>query len=541
MRRTSFCIAVLLIVLAACRSNNNRSHQGQTRLVPRNHAINSSNAYNSLFIDSQAVEQYIRKQQTDEEMAYRIRNFYNRRNYEFAWMDKDGLTEQALGFHSLYHFQRDTGKLNKSLETRIDDLMSEDSPRVAAHDPGMIKTELQLTEKFLRYGEAQAQQWPDSAELWLPAQKMTARQLAGTFLTDNKTETDNAGFKGLTKALKQYLEIASKGGWPVVPEGKYKKGMHSPAIALLRKRLQVTGELEAKDTASAVFDDALEAAVKNFQAHHGHTADGLVTPSLVKEMNVPVQNRIQQLLVNLQRVRWMPAAVPGKLILVNIPEFMLHVWEDDRKAFDMPVIVGKEGHNTTMFYGDLNEIVFSPYWNLPPGIIRREVLPAMEKNKNYLEENQMEITGERNGLPVIRQLPGEKNALGKVKFLFPNSFNIYFHDTPAKDLFNRDKRAYSHGCIRLSDPVKLAQYLLQDRPGWDSAHIDSAMNAGKEKYVELKQKVPVIITYLTAWVDETGALQLREDIYGHDDKLAAKLLLDPVLHRTEDSTELAKE
>ena len=176
-----------------------------------------------------------------------------------------------------------------------------------------------------------------------------------------------------------------------------------------------------------------------------------------------------------------------------------------------------------MFTGNLNQIVFSPYWNVPSSIVEKEILPAMQRNPNYLASQNMEIVKQTSNLPVIRQLPGPKNSLGKVKFLFPNSFNIYFHDTPAKSLFERDKRAYSHGCIRLAEPEKMANYLLRNNPEWTPERIHEAMNSGDEKYVKLKNPVPVFITYYTAWVDESGQLNFREDIYSHDKKLAEKM------------------
>jgi murein L,D-transpeptidase YcbB/YkuD len=216
------------------------------------------------------------------------------------------------------------------------------------------------------------------------------------------------------------------------------------------------------------------------------------------------------------------------LILVNIPEFVLHVYEGNKKAFDMNVVVGKEGHNTMMFNGDLNQVVFSPYWNVPPSIVKDEILPAVNRNPGYLASQNMEQVGMEGDLPRIRQLPGPKNSLGRVKFLFPNSFNIYFHDTPAKSLFEKDKRAYSHGCIRLSDPGKMANYLLRDNPEWTPERIEEAMNSGTEKYVKLKKAVPVIITYYTAWVDESGRLNFRDDIYSHDASLAQKMFVNPM-------------
>jgi len=299
----------------------------------------------------------------------------------------------------------------------------------------------------------------------------------------------------------------------------------------IKKRLQVTGEYNGADT-TTLYDSSLVQAVKNFQANYGYTPDGIVTAALVKEMNVPVEQRIQQLLINLDRMRWMPSKPKGNLMLVNIPEFVLHVMDGENKVFDMNVVVGKDGHNTMMFTDDLNQVVFSPHWNVPPSIVQKEIMPAMERNPNYLASQNMEIVKEEDGLPVIRQLPGGSNALGKVKFLFPNSFNIYFHDTPSKSLFKRDKRAFSHGCIRLQEPEKMANYLLRDDPSWTPEKINEAMNSGEEKFVKLKTPVPVFITYYTAWVDEQGRLNFREDIYGHDAKLAHKMFTNTTMKTT---------
>jgi L,D-transpeptidase YcbB len=238
---------------------------------------------------------------------------------------------------------------------------------------------------------------------------------------------------------------------------------------------------------------------------------------------VPARQRLEQIMMNLERMRWMPTEPSGNLIIVNIPEFKLHMYEGKQKAFEMVVVVGKVGHNTMMFNGDLNQVVFSPHWNVPPSIVKNEILPAMERNPNYLAAQNMEQTGTEGGLPVIRQKPGSKNALGKVKFLFPNSFNIYFHDTPSKSLFERDKRAFSHGCIRLAEPEKMANYLLRNEGDWTAQKINAAMNSGSEKFVKLKESVPVVITYYTSWVDDLGRLNFRDDVYGHDKKLAEKM------------------
>ena len=304
------------------------------------------------------------------------------------------------------------------------------------------------------------------------------------------------------------MVIAKKGNWDTIPVSKTKfiTGKPFPELLLFKKRLAATGEFTVTDT-TAIFTPELDSAIRNYQGTHGITADGKITTPLIQSLNVPVLKRIQQLLVNMERMRWMPVKKEGKLILVNIPEFALHVTEGNSHIKHMDVVVGKEGHNTTMFSDDLEDIVFSPYWNVPPSIVTKELLPAMKKNRNYLKEKHMEIVSNNGGgTPTIRQLPGVDNSLGKVKFLFPNSFNIYFHDTPQKDLFQKDRRALSHGCIRLSDPVWMANYLLENSPEWTPEKIEEAMNSGVEKTVHLKHSVPVIITYYTAWVDENGKM-----------------------------------
>lgn len=339
---------------------------------------------------------------------------------------------------------------------------------------------------------------------------------------DRKSASEN--YNRLREQLKKYHQIAKDGGWPAISgtAAPLKKGSSGPLVSQLKKRLAVTGEFQENDT-SAAYTPQLDSALKTFRQLHGLKPDGPVNDTLIHILNVPVEKRIAQILVNMNRMQWAPQQAEN-YIEVNIPSFMLHVLEGGRKAFEMPVVVGKEGTNTMMFTGDLNQIVFSPYWNIPASIVKEEILPAMQKNPDYLKRENMEVV-EQGEIPTIRQLPGKDNSLGKVKFLFPNSFDIYFHDTPAKGLFAKEKRAFSHGCIRLADAQKMAAYLLRDDPEWTEGKITKAMNAEKEQHVKLKKPVPVRINYYTAWVDEGGRINFRDDVYGHDDKTARKMFL----------------
>lgn len=537
--KTRLLYLIIVAGIAACNNNPSQPAGNKTsavpqeppkqRLVSRDQSINAGNAYSNLFLDSTTLEHFIARQQPGGEIAAALRNFYNGRNFEFAWFAGDGFTEQALAFRTLYDYTKDSSTNRKQLDNVLDELMEKDSLPIAEPDAAIIKTELLLSWRFINYLAAtykSADRREAAMQQLVPSRRQPAMQLAENIIDgkDDISLFDNAGYDRLKGQLKQWVSLVKNGGWPVLPAAKkkYRKGSNAPFVKNLKKRLQAAGMMDNADS-SALFDDATETAVKTFQASMGITPDGVVTPSLIREMNRPAADRLRQLLVNIERMRWQPLENGGKHIAVNIPEFKLHAWEGKTKAFDMAIVVGKEGHSTVMFAGSLDRVVFSPYWNVPESIVRKEILPGMKKNRQYLADHDMEITGERNGLPVVRQLPGEKNELGKVKFLFPNSFNIYFHDTPHKWLFTRDKRAFSHGCIRLENAAKMAAWVLQPMPGWDTAHIDSAMNAGKEQTVKLGEPVPVLIGYYTAWVDENGALQFRQDIYKHDEKLAAKL------------------
>jgi len=539
MKKILIVFGLSVIVLSCTDStgeNTEKVTKEEKNISKIDDSITPSNSYSDLFLDSSALRSFITQNKISDSIARRLQSFYNTRNYQFAWFSSDGLTEQARGFWNLHDYvttyEDDSSLKDKKLQKKMDRLIAEDELSVNASNKDYINTELTLTQHFIMYMLSNYEKGyvkRKEMERFVPRKKEDPVAL-GDSLVNKKHKDDkyfedvNESYKALKDQLDKYLSIAKNGGWSQVNSIKkpLKKGTSSPEIAIIKKRLMITGDLATNDT-SQVFNDTLVTAVKNFQARHGFSETGVINDSLIKEMNIPVTQRIEQLLMNMDRMRWLANEPTGNLIVVNIPEFVLHVYEGKQKAFDIDVVVGKEGHNTMMFNGDLNQVVFSPYWNVPPSIVAKEILPAMEKNPNYIAKENMEITGNDDGLPVVRQKPGAGNALGKVKFLFPNSFNIYFHDTPSKSLFNRDTRAYSHGCIRLKEPEKFANYVLRNQPEWTPEKISEAMNSGEEKYVKVKDPIPVIITYYTAWVDENGRLNFRQDIYGHDEKLAVKM------------------
>lgn len=507
------------------------------KVTDRDYSITAENAYNNIFLDSMAMEKYIENRQlSDKKIARRIRSFYNARNYQYAWFAPTGLTEQARFFWNQYDYAvthlKDTSLTNTLFYKRAENYINQEKVIFNIKDTTMLNTEFGLTEHFIRYINSTYEKGyvkRKEQEKFIPIKKMYPMIMADSLLNkkhkDEKYYEDvNEMYAALKKQLAIYYNIARFGGWGEIPviKSSLKKEASDPIIPLVKKRLQLTGEMPGKDS-SPVFTDTLEMAVMKFQKCLGYKPTGVLSAGLIKDMNVPADKRVQQILINMDRMRWMPQQPKGNLIIVNIPEFMLHVYDGNQSVFDMVVVVGKVGNNTMMFNGDLSYLVFSPYWNVPQSIIKNEIMPALARNPNYLEKKNME----RNG-SGIRQRPGPGNALGKVKFIFPNSFNMYFHDTPSKGFFNEDKRAFSHGCIRLSEPQKMAEWLLRNEKEWTKEKIVAAMNRSTEQTVKLKEPIPVFIIYYTAWVDKEGNLHFRDDVYKHDAELAAKMFdLDP--------------
>jgi murein L,D-transpeptidase YcbB/YkuD len=335
----------------------------------------------------------------------------------------------------------------------------------------------------------------------------------------SKFEPVNRQYNFLKDELLKYYEMQKTGNWNTIRLPKKSLKLHDTAqvIMTIKKNLFLAGDLIEKDSTN-VFNESLETAIKSFERRHGLKEDGIITMAMINEMNKPILERLRQILINMERIRWMPVQPETDYLLVNIPEFKLHVYEKGEFSFNMNVVVGTALNNTVVFSASLRYIVFSPYWNVPSGILKKEILPAIQRNPNYLAENHMEWYGD-----AVRQKPGPWNALGLVKFLFPNNYSIYLHDTPSKSLFSLDKRTFSHGCIRVAEPFRLTKFLLRNEPPWDSLKIMKAMRLGSERTVTLKETTPVVIGYFTAWVDRDGKLNFRDDIYGHDKKMKAHL------------------
>ena len=358
-------------------------------------------------------------------------------------------------------------------------------------------------------------------------------------------------YRELQKKLAEYRALAAKGGWPSISAGEtLKPGMENPRVDMVRKRLAVTGDLAPENMDSAVFDTALEKAVKRFQQRHNLTPDGAVGKQTLAAMNVPVETRIDQIVLNMERYRWLKRTLMGdRLVAVNIAGFEAVAGKAGKFDVTMPVIVGKTYHETPVFSDTIKYVVFNPYWNLTPSIASNETLPKLKKDSHYLKKHNMRIfkgwgpdAPELDATKIdwskvskkdmnryrVRQDPGPDNALGTLKLVFPNKYNVYLHDTPAHGLFKKEQRAFSHGCIRMDRPAEMAAWVLGgEEKGWSLARVNEIIASRKRQVAVLDQPVPVYILYRTAFVNpEDNTLYFYEDVYGRD-KLLAKALFGP--------------
>lgn len=526
---------LILLLFITILFNNCHSQSPRVNEVLRDTTISPGTSFSKLFLDSLTLETFIKSNHGKDSSTEKLRNFYKGRNYQFAWFTEDGIAEHTRSFWNLHNnyinYFGDTALKFKLLHKQIDILLDEDST-VRLKESRILLTDMQLTKHFFEYSNNAYAGKVNSDDLqWnIPRKKINAVLLLESLLSrEGKNlaawEPVNLFYKRLKEKLLLYYDINKAGGWKAIQVEKLSTvnpGGFDPLIREIKKRLTISGDFKIQDT-SDIYTPQLAIVVKQMQKGFGLAADGVINPPLISQLNKSVKERLNQLLINLERMRWVPEQPTGNFILVNIPEYRLHVFEGTKKSFSMDIVVGKAAHSTVIFTRQLTHVVFSPYWNIPRSIVRNEILPAITRNGNYLATMNMERIGYSEGLPVIRQKPGGANALGRVKFIFPNSYNIYFHDTPSRSLFTKESRAFSHGCIRLAEPEKMATYLLRMQPEWTADKISQAMSASVEKWVPLKNQIPVFITYFTAWVDSEGLLNFRDDIYGHDKKLAKEL------------------
>jgi murein L,D-transpeptidase YcbB/YkuD len=525
-----------------------------------------------------------------------LRNFYQPADYQLAWIQDGQPTAQARGVIQALKDADKTGLRAADYDgSRWDERLAQLGPSSTPSDLASFDLALtvsamryladvhsgRISPKYFKFGLDVRHKRYDLAD-FLRARVVSANDVAPVLA---EVEPQFPGYQRTKAALEHYLELEEAGDSeplprvkkPVVPGDPY------PELAQLDQRLRQLGDLSQDTSAnlqSGTYEGALVEAVKHFQQRHLLLSDGSLGANTIQQLNVPIHRRVTQLRLALERWRWLPHELPQRFLAVNIPGFELYGVENHHVSLSMPVVVGRafrgdrksalpeEVHETPVFMDTMEYIIFRPYWNIPVSIARQEVLPALKKDPGYLVKHQYEVYDNLNKTVIIsdqlddaildklqsgdlefRQKPGPGNALGLIKFLFPNNYDVYMHGTPETQLFTRSRRDYSHGCIRVQDPVALAQWVLSEDPEWTREHI---LAATKDQYPEKKKQkkkkalpgepdeplqvklptpIPVLILYATAYVEENGDIGFFDDIYGYDKDLERALAsLRPYLH-----------
>ncbi|WP_158728600.1 MULTISPECIES: murein L,D-transpeptidase [unclassified Flavobacterium] len=517
---TAFCLVfILLLTFVSCKKKELATNA--TKSTPVFEATFDSTQIQTFFTQHPALQQY----QTE------VTQLYRKHQFKYIWYDKNGINEFAgVMYNKVNNISEEGVRAKIPYKEKLDALFT--SP--AETKKPNINTELLCSAIYFFYVDKvfHGIDPEKSKELgwFLPRQKQSYVDYLDSLLIDPKLIHKNE--KGAIKqyyllknVLEEYRKIEKKGGWKPIPidstVASYKPGDSAATIAAIRTRLFITKDIST-DSKSAVYDDELAEGILHFKKRSGNLLNKKILPKHIRYMNVPVESRIRTLMINMERCRWISKDITKskELIVVNIPAYELTFFRDGKPELQSKVVVGKTLNETVIFSAPMKYIVFRPYWNVPQSIIKKEILPAIAKNPNYLKQHNMERKGN-----LVRQKPGNHNSLGLVKFLFPNSNSIYLHDTPSKGLFSREDRAFSHGCIRVAKPRQLAAAIMKDDPKWNPEKISAAMDAGDEKWYTLKNKIPVYIGYFTAWVDPDGVIHFYEDVYERDEALA-NLLFD---------------
>ncbi len=477
-----------------------------------------------------------------------IQAYYQENNYHLAWKNQAMLNRLFAGIkqsYSLglspqdYHLtaiqERLQSNINSELKSRVqlDILMTDALLRLVYH---------------LRFGKVVAdeldQDWNLRREFMSSDPIAKIKEVLSSEQTLNQflNQLTNLGdlYQGLIKGLAEYRLIQKKGGWQTIPQGDViKPDMQDERISLIQSRLHIGGYLQQIKTTDK-YEHSIEKAVKQFQKAHGVDADGIVGKGTLQQMNITVEQRIDQIKANLERIRWVKHNLDDEFVLVNVAGFKVYYIRDNKFIWQSKVQVGKDYRKTPIFRDDIEYIAFNPTWTIPPTILSKDILPKLRKDPGYLQKKNMNVIDSKGRIIdknkinwstmtakkfhyMIRQEPGPNNALGRVKIMFPNKHMVYLHDTPSKALFNRAERAFSSGCIRVERPFELVELLLNDKEKWNQTSFDQVLDSAKLKNVKLASKIPVFILYFTALADNNGKVTFYNDLYNRDEKIIEKL------------------
>ena len=530
-------IFFLLVVAFGCKKNTKELEL----------SADSVKNYSDLVLNQAKIDSFFVKNNESIAFINKVNLFYSNRQYQYAWFTSNGMTQAVPVFYNqMMGFTNDFKQHRfeiKQLDTLIS-LINKDHKIITFKQKKQIQNfELLLTTTFFKYSKNQ-QPIASNLDWFIPKNKKNYQVLLDSLLINgNKevnTEPTNSYYKKLKEKLRQYRQIQQNGGYGKITMPttyQLNEKANDSILIAIKNHLFLTNDLKTIDK-TMVYTNSFTTAIISFQKRLGLNANGILTSETIKELNVPIDFRIKQMMVNMERLRWLPEVMGKDFVLVNIPEFKLHVYKNNKPVWQSKIVVGKEAKKTSIFKGNIATIVLNPYWNIPASIINEELLPKLKKDPNYLEKNHMEVVSNKhlidaskinwnkyvNTFPYeIRQKPGDDNAVGKIKFLFPNNFSIYIHDTPHKNLFNKKSRLYSDGCIRVENPVTLAEYILPSTTTFTTSKIKQILESNIETKIDIKPSFPVYITYFTAWVDTDGNLNFRNDIYNLDNELEKEI------------------
>ncbi len=500
---------------------------------------------------------------TDENIKseFLLKKFYAARSYQPAWIknnhatpavkellnavrqaDREGL--RPVDYHLV--------PITKELDALDSSMLDDDS---------LAQFEILLTDAFLCYGSDLVSGHTNPYDVdddWFAGRRTGDLPLAleQAFDSGNIRATLRGLlptfplYQRMREALARYRQIEKNGGWTTIPSGKTLKiGDRDARIKILRNRLYVERDLNQKPINRPVFDTAVQRGLKHFQARMGLDVDGVLGEETLKALNVPVSDRVKQIRINMERCRWLPADLGKKHIFVNVPSFTLQIMENMHETMRMKVVVGRKMRQTPVFSSTMTQITLNPPWSVPIMVARLDILDHIREEPDYLTTHNFEVfdgyeddaqqvdpatidwttVTPQNLHYKFRQKPGPLCALGQIKFLLPNKFDVYLHDTSSRSLFSKTVRDFSSGCIRVEKPVELAAYVLKGDSRWTHEKIEAAIAKNTEQTITLPEKLPVHLMYLTSWVDESGVVQFREDIYGRDVSLNIAINREPSL------------
>jgi murein L,D-transpeptidase YcbB/YkuD len=481
-----------------------------------------------------------------------VERFYTERDWQPFWIGRDGLTPAAGSLLEAVRASGDEGL--KPAEYHLPEI----EPLLLSmplNGADAARLELLFSDAFLNLARhlAEGRRRPADAdpEWHIPVQPgnpggllrevAAGRPVAGAL---DSQRPGHPGYRRLREALVRYRALADSGGWPELPAGgKLESGVRDARVPTLRHRLQITGDAPLTPPADEEFFDAeLDAAVRAFQTRHGLEVDGVVGRNTRAALIASAQERVRQLVINLERWRWLPRDFGPRHIQVNAAAFKLEYLEQNRPQLEMKVIIGRTYRRTPAFTERMTYLELNPYWNVPKRIARLDLLPKLEHDPEYFDRQGIRIlsdwsasaevippeemaweAGSGRRFPYrLQQLPGPLNALGRIKFMLPNRFDIYLHDTPSRNLFQRTVRTFSSGCIRLEKPIDLALRVLEGSD-WDEASLLEAIDSGEHRIISLPRSIPVYMVYLTAWVDPAGVVNFRNDVYDRDQRMEQAL------------------